>query len=306
MLVLATVMGCGEGDGPRSRESERRATDSRVAPASEILAALAPLQGGGLRAGELRSGRIIDVLGSGGRRLTEPRLIARIRVSTGGQRGLLGLTVDRRERTFAAYTNAARRLVVDQVAPGPARRVWDGPQSATLANGGHLEVSADGRELLVGIGDLQRRATNPDPQGAAGTLLALDPDGPPSQKPRTLSRGWNNPFAFTTLPGGGVLVADNAPGVRPERLARADAGGGPPRAVTTLRGRRAASGLAALSDDEVALCGVVSGRLERFRADARERWRSAGDLGACRYGVAVLEDGRVAVSDDEGIRIVTP
>jgi hypothetical protein len=305
--VLATVAvvllaGCGTGDHPTATTATAT-TDIRKPPeAGAVLAALAPLPGGGLRAGELTTGVVRDVLPRG-----TGRTLVTLPVSTGGQRGLLGLTVDARGRTFAAFTTkgAGERLVVEQVLPGPRRRVWTGPTSTDLADGGHLVRAADGR-LLIGIGDLQAPQRTPRADTPNGKLLSLDPDGPASQRPRILSRGWNNPYAFEpTGSDGGVLVADNAPGLRAERIARGDAGGGAPRQVTELSARIAPSGLAVLTPDAIVVCGVRSGRLTRFTRRPTG-WRPAGDLGPCAFGVARLSDGRLAVSTAAGVRVVSP
>ena len=259
----------------------------------DIVAALAPLPGGGLRYGELRSGVIRD---RGSR-----RVLARVPVASGGQRGLLGLAVDG-TRTFAASVARNGRIVVDRVLPPPAARVWTGPPSANLGNGGHLAVLADGR-LVVGIGDLGRPSRTADARSPNGKLLALDPSGPADQRPAVLSSGWNNPFAFAVAPDGRVWVADNAPGRRPERL-----GSGTGAAQRSPLPRRIApSGLAVLSATDVAVCGVASGTLERFHRRGDGSWRAAGALdGPCRFGVARLAGGTLVVSTDDGLREVRP
>ncbi len=200
---------------------------------------------------------------------------------------------------YASWTTPERRLVV-----GRLRRharpviIWRGVSTATLANGGHLAAAPDGR-LVIGIGD--RQSGSP-----TGRMLSLDPAGPATQVPRTLSTGWNNPFAFTFTPGGELWVADNAPGKRPERLARGDDAGGRPAAVTTLVRRPAASGLAALNDDALALCGVVSGTLDRYERRGA-MWRYDRTLArGCRYGVARLADGRLAFGAENGVRVIAP
>jgi len=314
-VALALVAGgCGGADGGRGKGAAPARPDARRPPeAGAVLAALAPLPGGGLRGGELTTGIVRDVLVAGGRRATgrAARTLVRLPVSTGGQRGLLGLVVDARGRTFAAFTTTggAERLVVEQVLPGPRRRVWTGPPSTDLADGGHLELLGSGR-LVIGVGDLQDPARIPDDGSANGKLLSLDPDGPAIQEPRILSRGWNNPYAFARIGGtgadaDGLLVVDNAPGRRPERIARGDADGLAARDVTALSERIAPSGLAVLRPDEIAVCGVRSGTLTRYRR-AGGRWRAAGTLAPCSYGVARLTDGRLAVSTARGVRVINP
>ncbi len=301
-LAALALPACGSGG---SEAAPAAAPPSARLAAIPDVAALAPLRGGGLRVGERRTGRIRD-LRPGGR--PGPGL-ARVAVSTAGQRGLLGLAVDRRGRTFAAWTapDAGRRLLVGQVAPGPLRLIWRGPRSATLANGGHLALTPAGR-LVLGVGDLQDRARVPDPGTPNGKLLALDPEAGPAQRPRVLSSGWNNPFAFGVLPGGAIWVADNSAGRAPERLARGDRGAVPARAAALPAGT-APSGLAAISAGAIAVCGVRSGRLLRYRVGPGGQ---AAPLPGpplardCRLGVARLAGGRLAYSTGTEIRTVRP
>jgi hypothetical protein len=259
------------------------------------------LPDGGLRFGERLTGRIRDVA-SAGRVATEP--IASVTVSTKGQRGLLGVAVDAQGRTFAAWTRPDLRLVVGQVAPGPERLVWLGPTTTRLANGGHLVLAPDGA-LVVGIGDLQAHARVADPLAPNGKLLRLDPDGPVDQQPRTLSSGWNNPFAFTYTPSGALWVADNTGTTGFERLARGDVDGRP-TSVSRLRGTIAPSGLAAIDDDHLALCGFVSRRLDVYDVSRPGRaQRAARPLATdCAIGVIGLADGAVAYANETTVEVV--
>jgi len=263
--------------------------------------ALVALPSGGLRYGERLTGAVREVDATG--RLLA-KAVATVTVSTGGQRGLLGLAIDQAGRTFAAWTGTDRRLVVGQVAPGPERMVWLGPPSTDLANGGHLVVAPDGR-LVVGIGDLQDPPSVKDPTTPNGKLLAFDPDGPPDQRPTVLSSGWNNPFAFAYTPGGQLWVADNAPGRRPERLARGDTGGDPPAAVTELDGRSAPSSVAALDDGRLVVCGFVSRRLDLYRVGGTAARRGRRPLAEdCATSVVILADGRLAYADESTVRVL--
>jgi Glucose / Sorbosone dehydrogenase len=302
LAAAVAVLSAGWAPTGASAATTGRESDREPVPAA-FAAAIAPLPGGGLRFGERLTGRIREVDASG-RPAPEP--VAVVEVSTSGQRGLLGLAVDARGRTFAAWTRPDRRLVVGQVDPGPARLVWRGPESTRLANGGHLAFAPDGR-LVIGIGDLEARRRVADPDRPNGKLLSLDPDGPADQTPRVLSSGWNNPFAFTYTPGGELWVADNTGGTGSERLARGDRRDRPTR-VTRLRGTRAPSGLAAVNDRELALCGFVSGRLDRYEIGRggharRTRPTLARD---CRIGVVALTDGSLAYADESTIRFLTP
>jgi hypothetical protein len=261
---------------------------------------MAALPDGGLRFGERLTGRIRDVAPDG---RVAPEPIATVAVSTKGQRGLLGVAVDAQGRTFATWTRPDLRLVVGQVAPGPERLVWLGPTTTRLANGGHLVVAPDGA-LIVGIGDLQARARVADPLAPNGKILRLDPDGPADQRSRTISSGWNNPFAFTFTPSGALWVADNAGTTGSERLARGDVAGRP-TSVTRLRGTTAPSGLAAIDDDHLAMCGFVSHRLDAYDVSRPGRARRAAQSLAndCAIGVVRRADGALAYANETSIRV---
>jgi hypothetical protein len=77
--------------------------------------------------------------------------------------------------------------------------------------------------------------------------------------------------------------------------------------VTDLARPTAPSGLAALPDGDLALCGVVSGTLDRYRRAAAGAWRRVGTIAAdCRYGVVRLTDGRLAYAGAHTIGSVRP
>lgn len=261
--------------------------------------AMAPLPGGGLRYGERLTGLVREVDRRGVKR-DEP--VAAVAVSTKGQRGLLGLAVDDQGRTFAAWTDPTLTLLVGQVAPPPVRIVWRGPHTSKLANGGRIAFAGDGG-LVIGVGELQDPRRVDDPGVPNGKMLKLDPDGPPGQAPRILSSGWHNPFAFAFTPSGRLWVADNAPGDRPERLARADDSD---MRATTLPSRTAPSGLAALSEQDLVVCGYVSHRLLRYRITGSGRAVAQGKPLAldCSLGVVALADGRVAYATETEINLV--
>jgi len=294
--VVILLAGCGTSAAPRKPS----ARTGRLLVRTSGTAALAALPGGGLRFGEL-TGRIRDVRPDG-----TVRDVMRLPVATGGQRGLLGLAVDGRGRTYAAYVErqVPRRLVVERIGRGSRRLLWRGPPTRDLANGGHLELAPDGR-LTIGIGDLQNPPAVRDPDAVNGKLLSLDPAGPAGQRPRVLSGGWNNPFAFTWTPGGTLWVADNSPGRRPERIGRGDpAGRDTPLRV--LPGHNAPSGLAAIGERRFALCGVVSRRLERVDVGGGHAPRIAAPALAtdCALGVVRLPGGRLAYATGTAIRVV--
>jgi hypothetical protein len=271
-------------------------------------AAMAALPEGGLVYGELASGRIFEV-SADGRRSARP--IARVKVSWRGLKGLLGLAVAPDRRVFAAFTSRRNRSIVAQVAPGPLRVVWDGGRAAAEANGLRLAFAPDGA-LIVTVGDrlrsvrVRRRRLILPPFGHyAGRVLRLDPAGPASQRPQTLSRGWFNPYGLAITPSGTVWVADNAI-EGPEALARGDRGRPRPGSFTRLRGV-APAGLVALDDRRLVLCGFASGRLQLYRIGDDGRARTSGTITRrCSVGVVLLADGRLAYATERAIRVIAP
>ena len=168
--------------------------------------------------------------------------------------------------------------------------VWRGPAASKLGVGGRLALAPDGR-LVIGVGDLQRHGRIDDPEAPNGKLLALDVDAPADQRPRVLSGGWTNPFAFAFTPSGDLWVADNAIGGAKERLARGDKGSAAD--VTDLPPVTAPSGLAALSDRKLVLCGYVSRELTRYaigaggaRGERATRWRATARSASSRSATA--------------------
>lgn len=263
--------------------------------------ALVALPDGGLLYAERLSGQVRSVDPDGG---LDPEAVAEVDVvaGDGDQRGLLGLAVDDGGRLFASWTEPGGRLVVGELSSGDEPRlVWEGPESTDQANGGRLVFLRDGG-LAIGIGDLLDQSLVDDPSAVNGKLLVLDPDGDADQEPTVLSGGWNNPFAYGLTPSGQLWVADNSPGERAERLARGDVGGAPSE-VTELEGRSAPSGLAALSDDRLAVCGYGSGDLRVFDVGSTPA-RVVDTVDGCSLGVAVLADGRLALAEQDTIRVV--
>jgi hypothetical protein len=280
------------------------ARSGRLLLKANFPAAMAAIPHGGLRYGELATGRIWQVDATG-RRSRRP--LARVSVYTRGLNGLLGLAVDRRGRTFAAWTNQRQTLMVAKVYPGPAKLVWKGPAAGDEANGGRLAFARDGR-LLLSLGDGDRSITGPfdNPMFPpfpewSGRIVSLDPNGAGTQVPRALASGWFNPFGLAVTPSGAVWVGDNAIG-DDDHLARADQGP-KPTAVSHIR-HSAPSGLAAIDDHQLVLCGYASSRLDRYRIGADGLAHLSGRPLAtdCQIGVIRLSDGRLAYANEKEIR----
>lgn len=317
LVLVATTAGCGGSGGPESPESSsgsvgvvERDRSASTVPA-EVVATielgedasptpLARLGPGRLAIGERRTGRIVAVDVDDPGDFTE---VATVDVVSPveGQRGLLGLVAVGKD-LYAAWTRASDgRLVVAQVSPGAPRLIWEGPESADLANGGHLATDGEGR-IIIGVGDVQQPDRVDDPDAPNGKLLALDRNGQPDQRPEVLSSGWNNPFAFTVTSSGQVWVADNAPGDAPERLGRGD--GDRPR--RDLAGRRAPSALVQLGSDRLGLCGYLDGDLVSVEVGGPPTIGDTLVSQQCRTGAVALDDGLVAVSDGAIVRVLRP
>lgn len=276
---------------------------------AKFPAAMAPVRGGGLVYGELTTGKIWK-LSRTGHRSRHP--IARIRhVATDGLRGLLGLAVDRRGRVFADWTGTDGAIHVAKVAPGRLRAVWSPGDDGDEANGGRMAFGKDGR-LIVSVGD-RDRSIQPGPTGPLGPpfpgftggIYSVDPDGSPSQAPRTLAPGFFNPFGLAVTPSGAVWATDNAITPDTDVIARVHDGTAEPFAYMA---HTAPSGLAAIDDRTLAVCGFVSGRLDRFAVAGDGTAHVSGPPIAqgCTVGVIRLTDGRLAYATETKISVVKP
>jgi hypothetical protein len=285
IALAACLTACGSGSASSAGSTTPPPT------ARFLIAAMAPLPGGGFLWGDRVTGEIrrVDAAGrpAGG-------VVARVTVATAHLHGLLGLARAPGGRVFAAWTDRADRLTVGRVAPGPTRVIWRAPAFSRFDVGGHLAVTPRGR-LLLGVGAGVLPAPGGSQTHPTGELLLLRPDQGPGQAPVVLSTGWNNPFAFAYTPDGRLWVADNVPGTRGERLARGDLAGRPTH-VTPLAPGTAPSGLAAVSRSRLVLCGFQSHLLQGFRIEAGQRAVAAGAPIArnCWIGVIRLSGGRLA------------
>jgi glucose/arabinose dehydrogenase len=272
-------------------------------------AAMAPLPGGALIYGELTSGKIWKVSKSGHR---AKRPLARIRhVQSQGLQGLLGLAVDRKGRVFADWTGTDGKIHVARVAPGKRRAVWNPGQHGQEANGGRLAFGKDGR-LIVTVGD-RDHSVQPGPTGPlgpafpgfSGGIYSVNPNGPATQTPTTLAPGFFNPFGLAVTPSGDVWATDNAITPEGDLIARVHDGTAEPFAYMD---HTAPSGLAAIDDHTLAVCGYVSRRLDRFTVAADGTAHVSGPPIApdCTIGVIRLSDGRLAYATENAIYVTRP
>lgn len=255
-----------------------------------LAVALAPLPDGGLLYGEQRTGRVFDVGPDG----TARGLVAEIEVASNGDRGLLGLAVDPSgQQRYVSWVAPDGRFRVGALTAGGVVVVWEGPLTTEAGNGGRIAWTPTGR-ILFGEGG------RPE-----GRLVELDPRGAPLQVPALLSAGWNIPYAFAYDDTDRLWVADTATAAGGLRISRGDRGGQPADAAT-WGDTVTPAGLAAAGADELVLCGSTSGAIQRFSTEGGKAELIQDDVAPCRHGVAVLADGRWAVSLDTGIRIQDP
>lgn len=251
---------------------------------------LAPGADGSLLWAERTSGRIMRWTDGA---TTE---VATVKVSTEGQRGLLGIAeID--GRVYAAWSDPDEQMVVAEVAP-ERRLVWSGFTTKKGANGGRLLATADG-DLLIGVGTLLNSSLADDPATINGKLLQLDPLGPPEQEPLVISSGWNNPFAFA-FADQRLWVADNHPSEGEERLTWSE-GDAPP--VTVLPADSAPTGIGSIAG-RLYVCGYNTRSLYRYNMSETGRAIRAGTVATdCRYDVVGLGDRLVYASPD-AIRVI--
>jgi len=336
VILGAVLVGCSGGNEARGGDETRGdvADDARstVVPRGAPLdvetdfpASLVALPNGALLVGELATGKILRLSeiagsgsgsGSGALGVGRSEVVAVLPVAPDGgfplQVGLTGLATDPSgARIFAAWVRGSdNRMVVSEVVGESRREVWVGPAAATQASGGRL-VWWRGR-LVLSIGDrLQRRTADPPMDDLRSALVSLDPDGEKSQQPRIVSTDWNNPFAVAVDGSDRLLVADNVPKDGPERLG-----------VTTEAGATVVSDLGS-GDEHIApagmlelrpgvawICGWISGVVTEvpIAPDGMARWADRTDRAdiPCSLDAVRLSDGRVAVSTDSQVRIVTP
>jgi hypothetical protein len=283
--------------------------DGKLLARAKFPAAMAPLPGGGLLYGELTTGRIWK-LSKSGKRSRHP--IARIRhVAYEGLRGLLGLAIDKHGRVFADWTGTDGIIHVAKVAPGKQRAVWSPGHDGEEANGGRLAFGKDGR-LIVSVGD-RDRSVQPGPSGPVGPvfpgfsggIFSINPDGGPSQMPQLLAPGFFNPFGLAVTPSGDVWATDNAITPDTDLITRVHDGTAEPFAYMA---HTAPSGLVAIDDQTLAVCGFVSQRLDRFVvADDGTAHVSGPPIAqGCQVGVIRLADGRLAYASQAKISVVRP
>ena len=172
--------------------------------------------------------------------------------------------------------------------------------------GHHLLDREIHREPRAGARRLGAEAAVGDPTAPNGKLLALDPDGPPAQRPRTVSSGWHNPFAFAFAPDGTLFVADNVGGPGEERLAIGNAGPAPV-VLGSLPAHSVPSGLAVLPDGRLAVCTYLARTLRTSRVVGRVALPDPVPLASdCSIGVIALTGQRLAYANEGAIRTIEP
>ena len=302
LLGLAIVVVVGAGGVWYLLGRDTGLVTGDILTQARFPAAITVLPDGTIRYSERLTGQVRDV-SPNGELASEP--VAEVDVSPSGQRGLLGVAVDEDGRTFASWTRPSDQvLVVGQVAPGEVRIVWEGPETSELNVGGHIAFDPNG-DLVIGIGDLQEPDAVLDASLPNGKVLALDPDGPATQEPRTISSGWTNPMAFDFAEDGSLWLADNASDGGAERLTRGDLDARR-YPITQLPEGTVPSGLAA-TEEHLFVCGFESRELLRYRRRGDEAAGRGRVLATnCSLGVAELPDGRLAYSNEGTIFTLDP
>lgn len=282
------------------------------------VAAMDQLADGDVVVGDRKSGKIwrysIDE--------RQPRVVAEIEVSTEGQRGLLGMVAigggseEQSEKLYVSWTNADLDLVVGSIdldrrvdadtAPSEPITtptiVWSGYPSASGANGGHLSALPDGR-VVIGVGTLRNSSLINDPDAVNGKILALQPNGKPDQQPEALSAGWKNPFAFDVTSTGEIWVADNEPeDGTAERIGRGD--GNEAFELIDIDNSLAPGAFVVLDTDLLGVCSFLNGEMLAVDISAGTPTQPGRVLTSdCTTAALLLDDGRLLVSDGEGIRV---
>jgi hypothetical protein len=200
---------------------------------------------------------------------------------------------------------------VAKVWPGRRRAVWSPGHDGEEANGGRLAFGSDGR-LIVTVGD-RDRSVMPGPDGPigpafpgfSGGIYSVDPAGSPSQTPQLLAPGFFNPFGLAVTPSGDIWATDNAITPDTDLIARVHDGTAEPFAYIA---HTAPSGLAAIDDHTLAMCGFVSARLDRYVVAPDGTAQPSGPPIAprCSVGVIRLSDGRLAYATETAIFTIRP
>lgn len=245
LICIAALLGCSPAQTPSEPAppggSEPTSTVESTATTSldSLRLRLEPVAGGfdkplfithaGDDTGRLfvveQSGRVL-VLNKDGAVSARPFVDLSDRISTGGERGLLGLAFapdyETSGRFYVDYTDRSGTTVVARfVATDPASDAPDlkGPevllsveQPYSNHNGGCIAFAPDGR-LWVGMGDggsagdPEKRAQ--DPRSLLGKMLSLDVEGSGVPEPKIVMRGLRNPWRFSFDPDSGdVWIGD--------------------------------------------------------------------------------------------------
>lgn len=234
-LALALLVACGHGDGsmpavppPPPPAGGAFTTSTVVTGLSQPTAMTLVPDGRILVCEQTGNLRIIK----GGALLASPFLS--LTVSSAGERGLIGVTVDPDFGTngyvYVYYTaptpnphNRVSRFKAsgDQAQPGSETILLDldDLSTATNHNGGALHFGPD-RKLYVGVGENANGNNAQSYTNLLGKLLRMNPDGTvPTDNPLLAqtsgknqfiwAMGLRNPFTFAFQPGTGLLYIND-------------------------------------------------------------------------------------------------
>lgn len=288
LLAMSTLAACGSTIPEGSAFVD--------VPESNDGTVMVPLPDGGLLYGRRSSGEIrrVDRSGSG----AEP-VVATLALSTGGDRGLLGITRHDNGTVFASWTDPDGNIAVGQIEPAPTRLVWKGPKATDTHVGGALAFTPTGR-LALSLGDLQDPAGSADADHPGGKILTLDPERGPDQRPNAISRGWTDPVGIVYMNDLLWITDRGADGT--ERVGRAGPEGfsGKSRSLGVDVG---AVGFTVYGDREMLVCLGKSRSLKRLLVNDVEAVPGRSLASDCSGAVIQLADARVAYQSPGAIKV---
>jgi glucose/arabinose dehydrogenase len=194
---------------------DRQVMVSTVATGLEVPWDLAFLPDGGALVTE-RPGRV-RLLTPGGRLQSTP--VARIKVASRGEGGLLGLVLDpefAENRLVYLYLTGADAMRLERWRWTGLRlvregTVLDGIEAGDIHDSGRIAFAPDGR-LFVATGDAGNPSLAQDPGSLNGKMLALVPEqyrGATAVHPEVIASGLRNSQGFDWEPGTGMLAAND-------------------------------------------------------------------------------------------------
>jgi glucose/arabinose dehydrogenase len=216
-LVISSCGGGGGGGGGTQTLIAQVVTSNAVFPT-----ALRFLPNGDILFTEKNTGNVRKIVAGN----VLPTPVFHVDVSTGGERGLLGLAIDPNynangfvyifySKSSGTENEVLRFTDVANVGSSPTVIVPSLPASANH-DGGRIEFGPDGK-LYVSLGDVQDPANAQSNSSPAGKILRYNSDGTiPGDNPipgnPLYTKGHRNCFGIAIDSSGVVFVSENGPG----------------------------------------------------------------------------------------------